>query len=534
MPAPSRQKPTWAVFEPRVAKTKTKGVIPMQCTLMHKNIKVAEMELDETSAYILKIMKVYNPEHLPLGIPFVNGAADRRVMNLWWTSRLIPKRRLGVSDAIEKLGIRNIGGLLFRSFALSLSDQYWIRPQNTDITWEKVNFFDNGFSEDIGDVLFGQEKKLDGFDYSSPDITTDGYQKKRWKIIDGKHCLIKGGSNLERQQPFNEVIATMIMERLDIPHVKYKLMWDGGEPYSVCENFVNSDAELVTAWYIMQLRSQRNSTLFYHHFVNGCEALGAKDIVSAIDRMLVLDFIIANEDRHFFNFGVLRNAETLEYIGFAPIYDNGNSLGYSQRVSQIRQQSDIVCKPFKMECNEQLKLVSDFSWIDFGKLADIPTEIVNFLSDEKAKEFISEQRAMAIAEAVRKRIEVLQEIALSHSSGETIDKYFEEKKGITMNEYTRLESQAEKHREQYPPGTRLCLIRMNDPYAPVPSGTRGTVEYVDDMDNIHMRWDNNRSLAIVPDEDSFRKLTDEELAEEELAKWEEESGEDEGMTMGGM
>jgi hypothetical protein len=115
-----------------------------------------------------------------------------------------------------------------------------------------------------------------------------------------------------------------------------------------------------------------------------------------------------------------------------------------------------------------------------------------------------------------------------------IDKYFEEKKGVTMNEYTRLELQAEKHREQYPPGTRLCLIHMDDPYAPVPSGTRGTVEYVDDMDNIHMRWDNNRSLALVPDEDSFRKLTDEELAEEELANSQEESGEDEGMTMGGM
>ena len=103
-----------------------------------------------------------------------------------------------------------------------------------------------------------------------------------------------------------------------------------------------------------------------------------------------------------------------------------------------------------------------------------------------------------------------------------------------MTDYYRLSNQAEKHREEYPPGTRLCLICMNDPYAPVPSGTRGTVEYVDDMDNIHMRWDNNRSLALVPDEDSFRKLTDEELAEEELANSEEESGEDEGMKMGGM
>ena len=85
-----------------------------------------------------------------------------------------------------------------------------------------------------------------------------------------------------------------------------------------------------------------------------------------------------------------------------------------------------------------------------------------------------------------------------------------------MTDYERLYRQAEQHRKQYPPGTRLYLIHMNDPYAPVPEGTRGTVDHIDDGDNIHMRWDNNRTLALVPDEDAFRKLTDEELTEELL------------------
>ena len=56
---------------------------------------------------------------------------------------------------------------------------------------------------------------------------------------------------------------------------------------------------------------------------------------------------------------------------------------------------------------------------------------------------------------------------------------------------------------------------MDDPYAPVPSGIRGTVVHVDDAGQIHMKWDNGRTLALVPGEDSFRKLTDEELAEEQ-------------------
>ena len=50
-----------------------------------------------------------------------------------------------------------------------------------------------------------------------------------------------------------------------------------------------------------------------------------------------------------------------------------------------------------------------------------------------------------------------------------------------MNEYERLSRQAEHYKKQYPPGTRIELIEMEDPFAPVPSGTRGTVKAVDDI-----------------------------------------------------
>lgn len=56
-----------------------------------------------------------------------------------------------------------------------------------------------------------------------------------------------------------------------------------------------------------------NNTSVYQHFVNCCKALGIKDVVPFLDRMIVLDYLIANEDRHLNNFGVLRNAETLEW-----------------------------------------------------------------------------------------------------------------------------------------------------------------------------------------------------------------------------
>ena len=69
----------------------------------------------------------------------------------------------------------------------------------------------------------------------------------------------------------------------------------------------------------------------------------------------------------------------------------------------------------------------------------------------------------------------------------------------------------------YPPGTRILLNYMEDQWA-VPSGTRGTVEHVDDAGQIHPKWDNGRTLAIVPQVDSFRKLTEQELREEQLLK----------------
>lgn len=83
-----------------------------------------------------------------------------------------------------------------------------------------------------------------------------------------------------------------------------------------------------------------------------------------------------------------------------------------------------------------------------------------------------------------------------------------------MNDWERQHRQAQQYKDAYPPGTRLMLLCMNDPPHPVESGTRGTVEHVDDMGTIHMSWDNGRTLGIVPGEDEFRRLTQEEIDQE--------------------
>ena len=87
--------------------------------------------------------------------------------------------------------------------------------------------------------------------------------------------------------------------------------------------------------------------------------------------MIVIDYIIANEDRHLNNFGLIRNAETLKWIGVAPIFDSGSSLGYDKLAPQIISKRKITCKPFKNSHEEQIKLVSSFDWINFDALKDV-------------------------------------------------------------------------------------------------------------------------------------------------------------------
>lgn len=87
-----------------------------------------------------------------------------------------------------------------------------------------------------------------------------------------------------------------------------------------------------------------------------------------------------------------------------------------------------------------------------------------------------------------------------------------------MNEWERNRQMAERYRQMYPPGTRMVLLDTSETLHPVPIGMRGTVTFIDDQSQLHMKWDNGRTLAVIPGEDSFRKLTEEELAEEEQNK----------------
>ena len=373
--------------------------------LMHKDVEVAHIYIDSNNGTIGKIAKVLNKEHMPVGT-VTSGFVDGDKFRAWWSSRSIPASRDGLQDFLRTLGIGDVRVLLTKSMGLSLSDHYWIRPIDSDVSWREINFFDNDFSDDVGNALFGR-KITRNIDLRSPDNTSDGVLKKRWKIVNGTRCLIKG-STAFRQEPFNEVMASRIMDALDIPHVDYDVIWISDRPYSICPDFIDERTELVSAHQIMTTKKKANDQTLYQHYVDCCKDLGI-DVTSALDGMITVDYIIGNSDRHTNNFGLMRDPETLEWLKPAPIFDSGTSLGCDLFTREIVSQAGIRCKPFKDKFSDQIKLVSSFDWIDFDALESCYTDLETIM--ESSDGIIDQERKNAIMSFIGRRVENLRILA---------------------------------------------------------------------------------------------------------------------------
>ena len=90
------------------------------------------------------------------------------------------------------------------------------------------------------------------------------------------------------------------------------------------------------ALYIRDVCEKSNSENDYQHFMRCIEALRIPCSKKDIDTMLAFDYLINNSDRHYGNFGFIRDANTLKFIGPAPLFDHGNSLWYQNLTALAR------------------------------------------------------------------------------------------------------------------------------------------------------------------------------------------------------
>ncbi|MCL1990574.1 MAG: HipA domain-containing protein [Defluviitaleaceae bacterium] len=374
----------------------------MTHTLMHQKLKVADVILN-SSHRIDEIVTVYDEERLPIGTKTVNGKPDKQMLNVWWSNRRIPLSRSGLKDHLEREPFLTPDVLQMKSWGLSLSDHYWMNPVATPLNWDEINFFDNAFSEDVGHLLMG-EKHSKPLDLVSPDNTSDGWLKKKWKIMDGKRYLVKAGSSPAYQEPYNEAIASLLMDRLGIDHIPYHVVIEDDFPYSVCENFVTRETELVSAWYVMQGTKRPNHVSLYEHYIACCEAQRLTSVREEIDKMIVVDYLMVNEDRHQNNFGLIRDVKTLKFIGVAPIFDTGTALWFDQFTHMMGSTKRLACKPFKSNHENQLKLVTSFNWLKLEQLSDIEDEIRALFIDSL---YIDETRREQIIDLLKIRISKL-------------------------------------------------------------------------------------------------------------------------------
>jgi hypothetical protein len=385
----------------------------MMYTLMHKTVEVATLDINVDAGSIHKVKEVFEPLHLPVGTTLLAGPDSGKPrldrLNDWWVERSIPASRVGIKRALEELGVCSTRLLLEKCNGLSLSDQYWIRQSGSSRRWEEVNFFTNDFSKDVGEVLFGRKVQNPGeLNLMSPDSTSVGWHRKRWFIADGKRYLLKGGEGVFRQEPFNEGVASEIMRRLGVFHVDYAIAHENGKPFSVCENFVTVETDLITAYRVAESLRRSHNDGKLAHLLRCCEQFGMPDVKTDLYKMIVVDYIIANQDRHNTNYGFIRNAETLEWLGVAPIFDSGSSLWYDT----MEVGSEVDCMPFRSTHDEQIKLVKDFSWFDIDALQGIGDRARDIYSGSKT---IDAARGKAIADAVMARAGRIAELARGKS-----------------------------------------------------------------------------------------------------------------------
>jgi len=280
--------------------------------------KMEKRGLEGLVAEIMDINDEY--KHLfPLDMLLTNEGIIK-----WIERRVIPKNRAFVDEILRTLGLshNDTKGIIDVCKGLSLNDSYWIVPEGFDGKFSQYNLYENRFSEMLSLVAYTGVGNSGEVFSTSPELTTNGSLPKGWRFIEGEGIfLYKGGSsgasNLGRE-PYCEYYASQVAEAMQLNSVHYDLENWKGITASKCALFTDIDTSYIPIGRIVRSGGIQACLNYY-------DELGP-EFGEQIRSMLVFDALIYNEDRHFGNFGLLRDNHSGRIIAPAPIFDNGFSL----------------------------------------------------------------------------------------------------------------------------------------------------------------------------------------------------------------
>lgn len=388
----------------------------MDFILMNKNHKVLEFSYDESIPMITNITQIYDKNYLPYYINKQDNKNLIKLLNNWLAIRFQKHTSWFKKLAKTTHQVNLLDAIFTKSYGLSLTDEYWLKKAYDKVKWEDVNFYNNDFQYKLF-IEVGLESRK--YDYDnvdvlySPDITTGGELGKCW-VIDAnkKRILYKSTNTFLGLEPINEYLASLICEILELPHANYSIQilsnLSKKTMVSACPTFCNEDIELIP-FYELGIHNS-NYRDDFKEYIKLLEEKEISDAKAKVSKMLLLDLIISNHDRHLGNYGIIRDSNTLKWLDVAPIYDSGRSmLTYLPTIdnelfvfntSGVSHQevlaliSDLVLTP------KQIKALKEIPQI-YKSLLEKYKDYINIQNDENIK-LLTNKLTKNIQEIIRK------------------------------------------------------------------------------------------------------------------------------------
>lgn len=396
-------------------------------TLMNRNHPVLDFVYNRRTREAGHLVPREGIAWKPLGIGLREGSPNRYDLAAWIASRSIPDVRPNLAPMLRELAARHGADLMFGSWGLNLSDQYWFKPAGIDVDWHDINYFENGYEETLGETLLdgtapaatSSSSTADAVGFAgrgprithSPDTATPGMLAKTWIRRDGTDYLIKGGIGNENREPYNELLATQLLSRLldEGDFVPYSLIQRNGRAYSSCPTMIGSDTELVPAADVLTAFGVTEGRDLHRGYLDAGRTLGIPHFGQAISKMIVADHLMANFDRHAYNFGLIRHAETLDGYRVAPLFDNGCGF-YSRATTAELEHGRYLWEahPFRPYPSQQLALVDDLSWYDPASLDGFLDDVAEVLG---LNPHLDEQFIEAVQRQTARQIEAVNDLA---------------------------------------------------------------------------------------------------------------------------